>query len=67
MCLQGYREDAGLHLESDTDAELLIHIPFNQPVVLSGIVIKSTGNADQAPKVVKLFLNSPVIGFSGKM
>ena len=27
---QGYREDDGLYLESDTDEQLLIHIPFNQ-------------------------------------
>lgn len=28
--LQGYRDDDGLFLESDTDEELLIHIPFTQ-------------------------------------
>ena len=27
---QGYREDAGLFLESDTDEQLLINIPFTQ-------------------------------------
>lgn len=26
--LQGYREDDGLYLESDTDDQLLIHVPF---------------------------------------
>lgn len=25
-----YREDQGLYVESDTDEQLLIHIPFNQ-------------------------------------
>lgn len=27
---QGYRDDEKLYLESDTDEQLLIHIPFNQ-------------------------------------
>ncbi|KAI3426924.1 hypothetical protein D9Q98_006868 [Chlorella vulgaris] len=60
---QGYREDDGLFLESDTDEQLLIHIPFNTACKLSGLVIKST-KTDQAPKKVKLFVNRPTIGFS---
>jgi hypothetical protein len=44
---QGYREDDGLFLESDTDEQLLIHIPFNTACKLSGLVIKST-KTDQA-------------------
>ncbi|KAL4854274.1 PITH domain-containing protein [Chlorella vulgaris] len=51
---QGYREDDGLFLESDTDEQLLIHIPFNTACKLSGL----------APKKVKLFVNRPTIGFS---
>ena len=39
--LQGYREDDGLFLESDTDEQLLVHIPFNQAVRLSAIAIRS--------------------------
>ncbi|EFN56865.1 hypothetical protein CHLNCDRAFT_144492 [Chlorella variabilis] len=51
---QGLREDDGLYLESDTDEQLLIHIPFNTACKLSGF----------APKRVKLFVNRPTIGFS---
>lgn len=65
--LQGYREDAELVLESDTDEQLLMHIPFQQHVKLQAIVIKSTAKEDQAPKKVKLFINAPTIGFSGKL
>lgn len=61
---QGYREDAGLYLESDTDEQLLVHIPFNQAVRISGIIIKSTAVPDQAPKLIKLFTNRPTIGFN---
>jgi len=64
--VQGYREDDGLFLESDTDEQILIHIPFSQAVRLSGIAIKSTAKPTQAPKVMKLFVNRPTIGFAGK-
>ncbi|KAK1270310.1 PITH domain-containing protein [Acorus gramineus] len=36
---QGYREDDGLHLESDADEQLLIEIPFTQVVKLHSIII----------------------------
>ncbi len=39
-CLQGYREDNGLHLESDADEQLLLYIPFNQVVKLHSLIIK---------------------------
>ena len=44
---QGYREDDGLYLESDTDEQLLIHIPFNTACKLQGLVIKSTKAPEQ--------------------
>ena len=62
---QGYREDDGLYLESDTDEQLLIHIPFQSAVSLSGLVLKSVKSEDQAPKRVKLYVNKPTLGFSG--
>lgn len=65
-CLQGYREDDGLTLESDTDEQILMHIPFQQAVCLTGIVIKCAHDIEKAPKKVKLFVNNPTIGFNGK-
>jgi hypothetical protein len=59
---QGYREDDGLYLESDTDEQLLIKIPFQQKVKLQGIAFK--GPAEEGPKVVKLYANKPSLGFS---
>ena len=44
---QGYREDDGLYLESDTDEQLLIHIPFNTACKLQGLVIKSSKAPEQ--------------------
>jgi hypothetical protein len=41
-------------------------LTFNQSVKLSGLVIKSSAGG-QAPKIVKLFVNQPTIGFSGKI
>jgi hypothetical protein len=102
---QGYREDDGLFLESDTDEQLLIKIRFQQLCKLQvrggeplarpwraaaardrlyrctarfhasaggslrrrcppaqGIAIK--GPAEEGPKVIKLYVNKPHLGFS---
>jgi hypothetical protein len=59
---QGYREDDGLFLESDTDEQLLINVPFQQAVKLASIVIK--GPSDSGPKSIKLYTNRPSMGFS---
>jgi hypothetical protein len=61
---QGYREDDGLFLESDTDEQLLIHITFNQAVKLSSLVIRSHETKGKAPRRVRLFINRPSLGFS---
>ena len=34
-------------LESDTDEQLLIHVPFSSACKLAGLVIKSTASPDQ--------------------
>ncbi|XP_026662859.2 PITH domain-containing protein At3g04780 isoform X2 [Phoenix dactylifera] len=59
---QGYRDDVGLHLESDADEQLLIYIPFTQVIKLHSVVIK--GPEEEGPKTVKLFTNKEHMGFS---
>ncbi|WVQ83935.1 thioredoxin [Cryptococcus sp. DSM 104549] len=51
------------YLESDVDPELLISIPFQDPVRLRAISIFSGISPPQAPKTIKLFINQPNIGF----
>lgn len=60
---QGYREDDGLFLESDTDEQLLINIHFNQKVRVHNIGIKGPKDGF-GPKQVKLFINRHSFGFS---
>lgn len=59
---QGYREDDGLYLESDSDEQLLIYFPFMQVVKLHSLLIK--GPTEEGPKTVKLFANKEHMGFS---
>ncbi|CAA0816755.1 PITH domain-containing protein [Striga hermonthica] len=59
---QGYREDDGLHLESDADEQLLIYIPFTQVIKLHSFVIRGPG--EEGPRTVKLFANREHMGFS---
>ena len=65
VCIkQGYRDDAGLTISSDTDAELLIHVPFNGRIArLTGIAFGSNTPA-AGPRSIKLFVNSPTLGFA---
>jgi len=51
-------------LESESDAELLICLPFNQPVKLKSISIFSGVSPEQAPKTIQLFINQPTLDFS---
>uniref|UniRef100_A0A0D6R5U6 PITH domain-containing protein n=1 Tax=Araucaria cunninghamii TaxID=56994 RepID=A0A0D6R5U6_ARACU len=59
---QGYREDDGLYLESDSDEQLLIYFPFTQVVKLHSLQIK--GPPEEGPKTIKLFANKEHMGFS---
>jgi hypothetical protein len=49
-------------LVSDADEQLLLNIPFNQSVRIKSIVIRSQVQTQQ-PRLVKLFINRPSIGF----
>ncbi|KAJ2793229.1 hypothetical protein H4S07_007117 [Coemansia furcata] len=55
-----FTQDASA-LESDIDAQLLLHIAFSQPIKLHSIMVEGPG--DQAPKTIKLFANRMDIGF----
>uniref|UniRef100_A0A0A8YDW1 PITH domain-containing protein n=1 Tax=Arundo donax TaxID=35708 RepID=A0A0A8YDW1_ARUDO len=59
---QGYRDDEGLYLASDSDEQLLIYIPFMQVVKLHSALFK--GPEEEGPKTVKLFSNKEHMGFS---
>jgi len=50
------------YVESDTDEQLLMNIPFNQTVRVQAISIKATELA-HAPKLIKIAVNNPNIGF----
>ncbi|KAH0692528.1 hypothetical protein KY285_019625 [Solanum tuberosum] len=50
-----YREFTGLNLESVADEQLLIYVPFNQPINLHSLLIG--GLVEEGPKTVKLFAN----------
>ncbi|KAI0057109.1 DUF1000-domain-containing protein [Artomyces pyxidatus] len=50
------------YLLSDADEQLLLNISFNQTVRVRSIVIQSS-SPEQAPKLIKLLVNRPSIGF----
>ena len=52
------------YLESDVDPELLIAIPFLEPVKLKAISIFGGVCPGQAPKTIKLFINHLSLDFS---
>jgi len=49
--------------ESDTDEQLLLHIPFTQRVKLSGVAFAGPPDGKGA-KTIKLFVNRPSVGFT---
>ncbi|XP_010319276.1 probable ubiquitin-conjugating enzyme E2 23 [Solanum lycopersicum] len=50
-----YREFKGLNVESTADEQLLIYIPFKQPINLHSLIIG--GLVEEGPKTVKLLAN----------
>jgi len=50
------------YVESDADEQLLMNIPFNQAVRVQAISIKA-GELAHAPKLIKIAVNNPHIGF----
>jgi len=61
-----FEQSKDLVLKSDesVDHQLLIRIPFNQPVKLGGIKIYADADSEDAPQVVKIFQNKTALGFS---
>lgn len=57
----GVREDDAVYVESDVDAELLITLPFTEPVRIHSLSFR--GPRDQGPRQVKLFVNNENMGF----
>ncbi|ESK90059.1 thioredoxin-like protein 1 [Moniliophthora roreri MCA 2997] len=49
-------------LQSDADEQLLLNIAFNQTVRVKSIIIKSE-DTSKAPKLIKLTVNKPSLGF----
>jgi len=52
------------HLESDCDEQLLMTLTFQQPVRIHSLLIQGPDNG-QAPKTVKLFINTTSMDFDG--
>ena len=57
--LQG---DASLVCRSDADAQLILGLSFNQTVRLAGLSLGGPLGAEQ-PRVLKLYVNRPALGF----
>ena len=61
--------DTRLALRSDADEQLMLHLEFNETVKIHSLKFLAASNSSgqdvsSAPKVLKLFVNKPNIGFS---
>ncbi|KAI0028352.1 DUF1000-domain-containing protein [Vararia minispora EC-137] len=50
-------------LQSDLDEQLLLTIPFTQPVRIRSLIIKTASDVTQGPKVIKILINRRNIDF----
>ena len=53
--------DRRLVCRSDVDGQLLLHVPFNNTLRLSALQLDAP--ADEAPTLVKVWVNAPTLGF----
>eukprot|EP00743_Colponemidia_sp_Colp-15_P003764 GILK01004060.1.p1 GENE.GILK01004060.1~~GILK01004060.1.p1 ORF type:complete len:193 (+),score=38.75 GILK01004060.1:52-579(+) len=60
--LRQKNDDLYLRSDEDSDAQLLIRIPFNQPVKLHTIKVRAPSD-DSAPQCIKIFSNRGSMGF----
>ncbi|CEM09955.1 unnamed protein product [Vitrella brassicaformis CCMP3155] len=51
------------YLESEDDPNLLIKLPFRQPVRITGIRIDADAEDGTAPQTIKIFRDQPSLGF----
>jgi len=54
--------DSSKYLESDCDPQLLLYIPFNQPVKIHSINVVAPTDG-RAPAAIKLYINQPHLDF----
>jgi hypothetical protein len=58
-----FGKDSTKYLSSDIDPQLIISIPFQNPVKLSGLKLSFRDDQDAIPSCVKLFTNRVSLGF----
>jgi hypothetical protein len=56
------RNNSKNYLESDADEQLLLNIYFNQTVRVRTLLLY-TKDVSAGPKIIKLFINKPALGF----